>query len=321
VNNLRNVQSEHKSLATELSDSNTAYLAKNQDRMLLRRLWLDIQEATGRQFSLDACADDRGDNAHCSEYCSPAKSFLVTELEGHHVWINAPFLGLNQFVDRYLQQKARYPDVSACILVPSRACDHPVHDKLQHMQTVVEYPPGTVLFSAPSNNGIRRVLPPCPFAVKVYYDPPAPVEHKLQSISSSALSMLVEGQLSLSPATFLLDSGASACFLSEAVAKELQLSVTPYKGNVVTADGNSLPITGSCSANIKIQSYQHTVRFLVCEMTDQFDAVLGDNWLSKHKAHLDYAATDLRLAERQQTCYHPYVTCSKHQQSIHARQA
>ena len=258
--------------------------------MLLRRLWLEVQEATGRAFTLDACADDEGNNAHCENFCSPSKSFLVTELTGQHIWLNAPFLGLSQFIDRYLQQKAKHPDISACILVPCRACDHPVHDKLKHMRTVAEYPAGSVLFSAPTFSGRRQVLPPCPFPVKVYWDQPAPVQHSMKSISSSKLSMLVDGHLSLTPATFLLDSGASACFISTALAQDLQLHISPHAGNIVTADGNALPIQGACSAHVKIQGYHNTVRFLVCDMTDQFDVVLGDSWLSKHKAHLNYDA-------------------------------
>ncbi len=256
--------------------------------MLLRRLWLDIEDATGKTFSLDACADDRGDNSQCPEFCCPADSFLVKDLAGHHVWLNAPFVGLSQFVDRYLQQKGKHPEVSACILVPCRACDTPVHEKLKHMQVIMQYEAGTTLFSAPADGGARRILPPCPFAVKVYYDAPAQVQHSFRACPDTRLAMIVEGQLSLTPATYLLDSGASTCFLSASLAKELQLVIKPYEGNATTADGKSMPIVGTCSAHVKIQAYQGMISFLVCDMTDQFDVVLGDTWLSKNKAHLDY---------------------------------
>ena len=261
---------------------------------MLPEIWRAVQSLSGTKFTLDACCDVRGDNKLCNDYCAPlpGRDFFETNLSGHHLWMNAPFKGLRTFVSRYLAQKQKSPaDTSACILVPCRPRDKVVHNMLQHTRVLTEYPAGSVLFSAPDEHGCRRVMPPCPFPVKVYFDPPrssAPHLGSLPGAMPSSLTMLFTGSIYNSRTKLLLDSGASASFISKHVADDLSLALKPYSGTVRTADGHDASICGTCTVRVKIQQYQDYVTFYVCELSPQFDAILGNDWLTKHKAYLDF---------------------------------
>lgn len=87
-------------------------------RKLLLTDLQEIQALSGREFTLDAAALDSGENALCSNFCSPSTSFMSATHTGH-IWINAPFTQLTAFVQHYLHCKSLSPDsTSACILVP-----------------------------------------------------------------------------------------------------------------------------------------------------------------------------------------------------------
>jgi hypothetical protein len=109
------------------------------------------------------------------------------------------------------------------------------------------------------------------------------------------MSMLFEGTISGEVATILGDSGASGCFLSQDFADEQQLHVRPYRGSVRTADGHDAQVTGICRVPVKLQQYRGEVDFFVCPLSNQFDAILGDDWLVKHNAQLDFAAKSCTL--------------------------
>ena len=108
----------------------------NRDDRCLRREWFErIQRQVGRTFTLDACANDSGDNALCARYCSPQQSFLERSLAGEHVWINPPFSNIRAFIDHYLAEKRRHPQTtSGCLLVPDwRQAQHPALKDMQVM--------------------------------------------------------------------------------------------------------------------------------------------------------------------------------------------
>ncbi len=70
----------------------------NSDRMIVQEEYVNLQHLTGRQSTHDACCDDRGVNAHCADFSSPADSFLQCDVAGRHVWLNAPFAKLDLFI-------------------------------------------------------------------------------------------------------------------------------------------------------------------------------------------------------------------------------
>ena len=78
-----------------------------------------IQQLLGVQFTLDAACDPAGLNAHCSRFCSSAKSCLKQDLAGETVWMNPPYSKISEFLKHYKACKARAPrTTSAALLLP-----------------------------------------------------------------------------------------------------------------------------------------------------------------------------------------------------------
>ena len=69
----------------------------SENRKLLPTVFQEIQVLCGREFTLDAAANENGDNVLCTNFCSPSNSVMSNEHTGH-IWINAPFLQLTTFV-------------------------------------------------------------------------------------------------------------------------------------------------------------------------------------------------------------------------------
>ena len=59
-------------------------------------------------------------------------------------------------------------------------------------------------------------------------------------------------------------------------------------GKAVLGNGLEVDMEGTVNVHVKIQQYQSQVSCLVIKLSDSFDLILGDNWLNKHKAHIDY---------------------------------
>lgn len=83
-------------------------MQSNTDRMIVKEVIVDLEALTGKQFTIDACCDDSGVNAHCAEFCSPARSFLSSDVSGMHVWLNAPFARVGRFLKHYLRCKSEH---------------------------------------------------------------------------------------------------------------------------------------------------------------------------------------------------------------------
>ena len=103
-----------------------------------------MQALSGREFTLDAAANDAGDNAMSTEYHSPSNSFLSRQ-HSAHVWLNAPFAKLVDFVKHYAARKVQQPDLSACIVVLG-LMQEAVKPYLTGMRVLKHYCKGTALF-------------------------------------------------------------------------------------------------------------------------------------------------------------------------------
>lgn len=94
---------------SKLASADSAQCASDllylQDRRLLQPLFSELQSLSGKPFTLDAAANDSGDNAHCSSFCSPSRSFM-NELHSGHIWVNAPFTLLLEICAALLAMQA-----------------------------------------------------------------------------------------------------------------------------------------------------------------------------------------------------------------------
>lgn len=270
-----------------------------------------IQALTDAPFTIDACCNDDGSNAHCALFCSPSNSALAYNFCGHHSWWNPPYSPANQvaqFLQHYLQCKDKDPaNTSACFALPD--WDRPDWQQyLRNMRVIHEYPKGYHLFTRPEpdNPAKRRRLPGIPWPVKVYYDAPRAIADTLAAASTvERPTMLFQTELSGISALCLVDSGAAdTAFISADFCIQNGIGYTPYrkcKHSVLLADGSTAGILGECKVQVKIGAYCATVVAKVVGMVCHFNFILGDAWLRAHKAVIDYGSESLRICKGRRT--------------------
>ena len=200
--------------------------------MLVKEVVVDLEALTGKRFDLDACCDDLGVNSHCTDYRSPVKSFLSSDMCGKHVWLHPPCGRIVRFVKHYLKCKAKSPrDTSACVLVPAFPTAKWRH-LLTGMKLLRRFSKGSMLFAQAGLGGSVKALGPSPCNVEIWYDAPVadgqPESVPEMSLHVAAgaveqLDMAFPGHVAGVPACVLVDSGANRCFVDRAFVVERKL--------------------------------------------------------------------------------------------------
>ena len=290
----------------------------SENRKLLPTVFQEIQALCGRDFTLDAAASDSGDNAHCTDFCSPSNSFM-SETHTGHIWINAPFTQLTTFVQHYLHCKQLSPDsTSACILVPGYLL--PVLESmLSGMTCLKRYTKGAALFEHSTRSGHLAAAPSLSWPVYIFSDVPTGANqafssgqsmHRLHNAtvlsdahdsgleSDERLAMLFEGSFTggfggrahvglTSP--ILFDSGASSNFVSPRLLQQLSVTYTSSGATLRLANDSSAPTLGKVRLRFKLQSFTGIVTCYVTDLCDEFDMILGNSFMVSHRAVLDYS--------------------------------
>lgn len=267
---------------------------RSEDRMILPTEFARLQRMSGRTFTLDACCNESGCNRLVDNYCSPARDFLRHDCSGQHVWLNAPFAQLEQFIAHYKQCKQRDPrSTSACILVPVWHGERSQGWRrlLAGMRLLHEYPAGSVLFTGPCAAGTRRYLPPTPWAVQVWHDPPE-LPLSISAVADAAsLTMAFPGRVTDAACSVLIDSGAKGfAYMSSAFAERLALQIDAHGArDYRVADGRTAHTLGTATVSLTIGDSELFLACHVIDMLPEYDIILGDAWLLAHGAYLDYA--------------------------------
>ncbi len=113
--------------------------------------------------------------------------------------------------------------------------------------------------------------------------------------------MLFEGRLELQDALMLLDSGASANFVSNKALDIGKLTLKPTEATLELADGSSSPILGTTIVNLRIGAFSTRVSCFVTELSIDFDIVLGNPFLTSYKAVLNYHLDTCTLVQHKKT--------------------
>ena len=225
-----------------------------------------------------------------------------------HLWINAPFMKLHEFITHYNDCKAiSSSNLTTCILVPGYLL--PVlKPLLANMHLLKRFSKGTTMFDAPTANGQRRPMPGVHWPIYVYTDSmqsvavPAKLgaaRHKLHAAtvvqhfkrsnvaqySDKSLSMLFEGKSAGLTVQTLLDSGANANFISPRVVQRLNIPVQPVAdAKLILADNSESAIKGFVKMRLRLGPFHTTVACYVTELSEPFDVILGSSFLSEHLA-------------------------------------
>jgi hypothetical protein len=298
----------------------------NQDRMFDPAEFSKLQRMVGVQFTLDACCNSDGSNAHVPAcFKSPEDSFLDYDCSGHSVWLNPPFADITPFLRHYSECKAKSPhNTSAVIVLPRWKGSHSQY--LRGMQVIKEYPKGSCLFTgAPKADSTdREPLGPVPWAVQVFYDPPVAVPLACSATADQAFSATAEslggppesgvfncvhlqGRIAGANARCLVDSGASQSVLSARFCKTNGVIVTPAPQVVELADGQSMQVTGVCNVRLQIGSFRSVHKCWVAALHPAYDLILGRTWMSLHRAILARREPQHALGSDGQGSFNPFA--------------
>ena len=109
--------------------------------------------------------------------------------------------------------------------------------------------------------------------------------------------LCIAGQLDGIPVTFLIDSGATECFVSTRVVREHNMKICKKKEKlkIFLADG-SVKNTSQCLQNVCVDLGEH-VEFLDFFILDlpKYDVILGKSWLDRWNPVVDWKKNQVTL--------------------------
>ena len=122
--------------------------------------------------------------------------------------------------------------------------------------------------------------------------------------SKRELVFLFQGTLSGARSTILLDSGSTDDFVCPQLVEQLKLTVHPHAQpvSVQVAGNQQVPSLGYVNVRVHIQGYRGTVRLHVAELADQLHCVLGNCWMERHRAVLNWETRTASLRVNGKYC-------------------
>ena len=274
------------------------------DRMVDPAIFAKVQEQIGAAFSFDAACNEKGTNALCSRYATMA-TFASADVAGEALWCCVSPQDVRAFQQHYYRSKRVKPhQTSAVFVVPKWPHLTRYFSQLRY-KLVQEFPAGTSLFvSANAKSGQGRLpLPPIPWPVQLWYDPPAETA-TLQTVygSDDGHAMRFDCQLASTTGLVLVDSGARTHGSADGfVGKKLidKIGMKPQPCNTASvrlANGQQHPLLGSVSLPIRMGPFRDNVRLLVMhDDTAEAHVILGTDWLKRRQGRMCWETDTLSL--------------------------
>ena len=124
--------------------------------------------------------------------------------------------------------------------------------------------------------------------------------------------MQCSGNISGIDGHILVDTATNQCYLSLSYVKHIGLHVKENICKMVLGNELEVEMEGTVNVHVKIQQYQSQVSCLVIKLNDDFALILGDDWLNKHRAHIDYDSKACILHKgKKETTIQSVVTSKK----------
>jgi len=126
--------------------------------------------------------------------------------------------------------------------------------------------------------------------------------------SKQAPRMMFSGAASGVSCSFLVDTGATHCFMDSTFAAQIGISQKAVSTSVQLANNTVEHASSQCTPYINIQGHRARVTCFIIDMQQQFDIILGDTWLSAVKANIDYASNTCTVQKKgQKFKLHPEI--------------
>ena len=248
-------------------------------------------------MKVDFHCNDSGKGLLCARACSPVLPFLQCDCKGLQCWIDPPADQLGSFLEHYAKCKACAPHTTSALVVVPSFMKAKLKKQLASFRLVKEYPARTPLYCVSSQEGTQVPLPGVDWPVLIYYDAPAP-QHSLGSARSGGLKMQFEGTFGGRLCRVLFDSGASATFVNSKLVHDLHMSIQSCPSYEVTvANGDAIAVAGSCTEKLQVQCFSTSLTAMVCDLGEDFDVILGQDWLAKHNAELCFDPAKVVLSK------------------------
>lgn len=110
----------------------------------------------------------------------------------------------------------------------------------------------------------------------------------LHSLSGSGELIRLHGKVRGQRVVILVDSGASTEFISTKLAAKLGLKTHPSVSDeaVVLANGTKQKVTPQPGLKLSVGTYREAIDFLVTDLSDGIDVIIGKRWLSRINPHI-----------------------------------
>ena len=229
------------------------------------------------------------------DVCVPDFGTVSCDLKGKTAWISCCTDQLAAAMKHYLACKARAPaSTAAYILTPVAVADTDWGPLLKGMKCVALFAKGSQLHSAAAS---------LPESFAIWHDAKQPQLNATATQSDSEqpakpagpLHMQFSARISGMQGRALLDTGAAETYLSQDFALKHNIKFVPAPGYTAATSANGSAVThfGVAAVNVQLQSLQCKVRCWVAELGPNWDLIIGEPWLSEHKAVLSYDKLDV----------------------------
>lgn len=282
---------------------NASYSLCAPDRMVNPSIFAEVQNSLGIAFSMDAACNPQGTNALCPRHATP-DTFMQTSIAGEALWCCVAPQDVRAYQQHYERSKRKHPHHTCAVFVVPKFRHLTRYFTQLRYKMVRELPAGTQLLV--SANGTREAgrlpMPPTPYPVQLWYDPPAATASVNTIADSHSHAFLFDCLASRQSAVILVDSGADAHGTADGfVTKQFvsSLGIHPQPSNTASvrlANGQSHPLLGQVNIPISVGSFRDTVRLLVMkEGMASADILLGTDWLARRKARMCWDTDTLTL--------------------------
>ena len=148
--------------------------------------------------------------------------------------------------------------------------------------------------------------------LKVYQPDIPPADEIAVKFSSAGpqLQMQFEGMIASLPAVILADSGANHLIIDKPFVIQHKLRVCPCAyASAKLANGSSVNLSGQVTFKLKLANVPVMVTALVmASIVPGVHLILGDEWLTTHKAKLDYENLTMRFKIRGRVVAMPTIS-------------